>query len=134
MGQREVTVSNDAGGLRSTWSVGPHQGLADEQVEHGGADGGPEPHDFVLMGLGACTAMTLRMYADRKGWPLERVDVKLGLEKFVDGGTKSTRITRTVVVVGPLDDEQRGRLLEIANKCPVHQTLSGPIRIDSALG
>jgi putative redox protein len=86
------------------------------------------------MGLGACTAMTLRLYADRKGWPLDAVHVTLGLEKVVHEGKKSTRIQRTIRVEGALDDEQRARLLEIANKCPVHQTLSGEILITSALG
>ncbi len=104
--------------------------LADEPIEVGGSNTGPDPYDWVTAGLGACTSMTLRMYADRKGWPLQRVTVRLSHAKqhnkdCVDCGPKD-RIdvfTRDIEIAGDLSTEQRSRLLEIADRCPVHRTL-----------
>jgi putative redox protein len=115
--------------FRQSIEIGPHALTADEQKEVGGDDTGPAPHDFLLAALGACTSMTLKMYAERKGIPLEKVEVHLSQEKKDDGH----HITRRITLVGALDADQRARLLEIANKCPVHKTLTGKISIDSSI-
>ena len=123
--------------FQQTVSIGPHRLLADEPISSGGADTGPGPYDFVLAGLGACTSMTMRMYADRKSLPLERVTVTLKHSKIhaEDCAECETRegmldqIDRTIAMEGALDAEQRGKLMEIADKCPVHRTLTSEIRI-----
>jgi uncharacterized OsmC-like protein/fermentation-respiration switch protein FrsA (DUF1100 family) len=123
--------------FQQTVSVGPHRLLADEPVTSGGEDSGPGPYDFVLAGLGACTSMTMRMYADRKSLPLERVTVTLRHSKIhaqdcAECETKEgmlDQIDRTIAMEGALDAEQRGKLMEIADKCPVHRTLTSEIHI-----
>ena len=118
-------------------SIGPHQMLADEPVAAGGEDSGPGPYDFVLAGLGACTSMTMRLYADRKSLPLERTTVTLKHSKIhaQDCAECETRdgmldqIDRVIAMEGDLDAEQRKKLLEIADKCPVHRTLTSEIHI-----
>ena len=118
--------------------TGPHRLLADEPVELGGLDSGPGPYDFLLAGLGACTSMTIRLYADFKKIPLENVSVRLNHEKKIhtkdcedceNKVTKVDHIDRAITLEGPLDAEQRKRLMEIADKCPVHQTLESKIDI-----
>jgi len=116
---------------------GPHRFLADEPVKVGGLDSGPGPYDLLLAGLGACTSMTLRLYADGKKLPLKRVSVRLTHNKIhaedcLNCETKEgmvDRIDRTITFEGALDAEQRKRLLEIADKCPVHRTLKSEIDI-----
>ncbi|RXH40265.1 bifunctional alpha/beta hydrolase/OsmC family protein [Bradyrhizobium zhanjiangense] len=118
-------------------SVGPHRLVADEPVAAGGEDAGPGPYDFLLAGLGACTSMTMRLYADRKSLPLDRVTVTLKHSKIhaKDCAECETRegmldqIERDIAMEGALDAEQRNRLMEIADKCPVHRTLTSEIRI-----
>lgn len=122
-------VENGRGKYQVDISVGPHAMIADEPVESGGNDCGPQPHDFLLAGLGACTSMTLRMYAERKGFALEQVKVHLTRRK--DGAVEE--MTREITLIGDLDDGTRQKLLEIANKCPVHKTLTGEIKILTAL-
>lgn len=101
-----------------------HSLLADEPEKVGGNDFGPAPYELVTAGLGACTAMTLQMYARRKNWPLDRVEVELDHSKEVDEAGESVDIfTRKIRIKGALDETQRARFLEIANKCPVHRTL-----------
>ena len=118
-------------------AVGPHKFLADEPASVGGLDSGPGPYDLVLAGLGACTAMTLRLYAERKSLPLDQVTVRLTHAKVhaadcAECETKEgmiDRIERAITFTGNLNDEQRARLLEIADKCPVHRTLTSEIEI-----
>lgn len=122
--------------------VRDHAFLADEPRDVGGDDIGPTPYDLLLAGLGACTAMTIRMYAGHKKWPLESVSVRLRHEKkhaedcadCEQKGARLDHIEREVALVGPaLDEAQRARLLEIANRCPVHRTLHGDIRESTRL-
>jgi putative redox protein len=127
---RTATVTTAPGKFRQTVRIGPHTLVADETAEDGGDDAGPAPHEWILAGLGACTSMTVGGYAKRKGWPLEAVEVSVAGAHV--GGTFV--LTRSVLVKGDLSEEQRARLLEIANKCPVHKSLSGPIRIETTIG
>ncbi|TAL73334.1 MAG: OsmC family peroxiredoxin [Rhodanobacter sp.] len=105
---------------------------ADEPVAEGGGNTGPAPHRLLLSALGACTAITLQMYAARKGWALRHVEVELA---FNPEGTpkEGNDITRVITLEGDLDAEQRDRLLQIANKCPIHRVLTGEVRIASSL-
>jgi uncharacterized OsmC-like protein/alpha/beta superfamily hydrolase len=120
-------------------TVGPHRLLADEPVAAGGEDTGPGPYDFLLAGLGACTSMTMRLYADRKSLPLTRTTVTLRHSKIyaqdcADCETKAgmlDQIERVITMEGALSAEQRQKLMEIADKCPVHRTLTSEIHIVS---
>ncbi|WP_116205131.1 OsmC family protein [Amycolatopsis circi] len=136
-----TVVVTDAGSGRYTQRVttAGHEFLADEPTSVGGADAGPTPYDLLLSALGTCTSMTLRMYADRKGIPLTRTTVRLRHDRVhardcerceTEVGLIS-RITREISLEGDLDDAQRARLLEIADKCPVHRTLSHEIAIET---
>jgi putative redox protein len=124
---RDVLVVSDGSKFGQDISIGSFQLRSDEPVELNGADTGPEPHELLLAALGACTSMTLRVYAERKGWPLRRAQVTLtGAQadgKYV--------ISRQIIMDGELDAEQRQRLLEIADKCPVHRTLTGEVQIET---
>jgi uncharacterized OsmC-like protein/alpha-beta hydrolase superfamily lysophospholipase len=121
--------------------AGRHRLRADEPLSAGGSDTGPSPYDLLLAALGACTAMTLRLYADAKQLPLERVSVDLAHNKIhaVDCAECETRegkidrIDRVLTLEGPLDDAQRAKLLEIADKCPVHRTLHSELKVSTAL-
>ena len=123
--------------LQQLVSVGPHRLLADEPLAAGGDDTGPGPYDYLIAGLGACTSMTMRLYADRKSFPLDRVTVTLAHSKIYakDCAECETRegmldqIERVIRIDGELDAEQRKKLMEIADKCPVHRTLTSEIRI-----
>lgn len=114
------------GKFQTMVKVGRHRMLADEPLSFGGYDSGPAPYDFLSIGLGACTSMTLRMYADRKKIPLERVSVHVRHEKRAapeDPNTKIDHFERHITLEGEIDAQTRERLLEIADKCPVHRTL-----------
>lgn len=121
-------------GLRVTAQLGTHTVVIDEPVTDGGTDQGPTPTDLLLAALGACAAITTKMYATRKGWPLEGVEIDLNMEKFksVDypGYTGTAQFVnefrQRIQFKGPLTQEQRERLLEIAGKCPVHRILTAP--------
>jgi len=127
-----------AGKFQQEILTGPHHLLADEPLKVGGLDSGPGPYDFLLAALGACTSMTVRLYADFKKIPLENVSVRLNHEKKIHSKdcedcdskvTKVDHIDRAITLEGTLDDSQRKRLMEIADKCPVHQTLHSRIDI-----
>ena len=137
-----VTVAEaGAGKYRQHVKAGRHRGLADEPVSAGGDDAGPSPYELLLSALGACTAMTLRMYADLKKLPLKHISVELRHEKIHAEACqhcetkegKIDRIERVVTLEGDLSDEQRNRLLEIANKCPVHRTLHSEVWVPTSL-
>ena len=136
-----VVRETGEGKFQQTVTVGPHHLLADEPVASGGNDTGLSPYDFLIAGLGACTAMTLRLYADQKKLPLARVSVTLSHAKIhaadcAECETKEgkiDRIERTITLEGALDEAQRKRLLEIADKCPVHRTLTSEVDIRTAL-
>jgi uncharacterized OsmC-like protein/alpha/beta superfamily hydrolase len=136
-----VVTETGAGKFQQFVAIGPHRFLADEPIAAGGRDSGPSPYDLLIAGLGACTAMTIRLYADLKALPLTGVSVRLTHAKIhaADCETCETkegkldRIERTIALEGPLDDAQRARLLEIADKCPVHRTLTSEVEIRTAL-
>lgn len=128
-----VVAENGQGRYQQAVTVGQHQLIADEPVSVGGADAGPAPFDLVMAGLGACTSMTLRMYAERKGLALAHVSVALSHEKITLDGVARDRIERTITLAGDLTPEQRQRLLEIANKCPVHRALTQSFVIESTV-
>jgi len=127
---RDVAVGWAGGKLAQDVEVAGHGIRSDEEVAKGGEDTGATPHELLLAALGSCTAMTLKAYAERKGWPLEDVKVTLNAAN----GEGAYIITRQVALHGPLDAEQRQRLLEIADTCPVHRTLMGEIKINTTPG
>ncbi len=127
---RTVFVKGGQVNYVQTISAGSHVFPADEPVEVGGLDAGPNPFELLLAALGTCTSITLRMYADRKSWPLEDVQVRLA---FVDFDNGKTGIEEEVSLTGDLSEDQYRRLLEIAGRCPVHRTLSSPVPIQTRL-
>jgi uncharacterized OsmC-like protein len=139
---RSVVVRGSAAGFAQEIVAGPHRMAADEPVSVGGTDTGPNPYDFLLAALGACTSITVGMYARRKGWPLEEVTVNLRHAKIhasdcAECETKEgmlDRIERDIHFAGSLTNEQRSKLLEIANKCPVHRTLTSEVVIKTRAG
>ncbi|MEM9929803.1 MAG: alpha/beta fold hydrolase [Bacteroidota bacterium] len=134
--QAKETVAvrlNAADGYTTDIKARHHALVGDEPASVGGNDFGPSPYELVTAGLGACTAMTLHMYARRKKWPLESVEVNLEHYKEKRDGEKVDVFTRTISIKGPLDEEQRTRLLEIANRCPVHRTLEGEVVVETRL-
>jgi putative redox protein len=105
--------------------------VADEPVDKGGKDIGFSPKELLASALAACTSATVRMYADRKQWPLDEVKIDIDLER--DESANKTVINRKVQFIGNLDDEQQKRLLAVANACPVHKILSNPIEINTSI-
>jgi len=136
----EVIVSS-VGYLKQQITDGAHTFLADEPLEAGGSDAGPDPYSLLLGALGACTAMTLQIYARRKEWPLEQVEVSLKHSRIHAGDCddcvatdgKIEQIERYISLTGKLNKEQKARLLEIAERCPVHKTLASGVSIKSYL-
>lgn len=144
-GDVSVSLNVDDAFTCELFASGHHQ-LADEPKSYGGKELGPTPYNYLLSGLGACTAMTLHMYAKRKKWPLERATVHLHHDKIHakdcescddetknSSGLKIDTISRKVELVGDLDQEQRQRLLEIADRCPVHKTLEAEVVVKTSL-
>lgn len=135
----EVWVRGGAEGYENQVLAGRHRQIADEPLGVGGTDRGPTPYDYLLAALGACTGMTLRMYADRKKWPLSGTEVRLKHSRIhakdcAECETESGKIDlieREISLQGELDDQQRDRLMEIADRCPVHRSLTGEILVRS---
>ena len=136
-----VVASTGVGAFQQLMLDGRHALHADEPRSAGGDDTGPGPYELLLMALGSCTSMTVHLYAARKKWPLQQVVVRLRQERAhardcadcEQPGAMVHRIEKTIELIGALDDAQRRRLLEIADHCPVHRTLTSKIEIESAL-
>lgn len=136
---REVVVRGSAAGFAQTIVVADHELKADEPIDVGGTDTGPGPYDLLLAALGSCTSMTVALYARRKQWPLEAVTVRLRHSRIhaddcADCETKMGMldlIERDLEFHGPLDESQQSKLQEIADKCPVHRSLTSEIVIRS---
>jgi putative redox protein len=128
-------------GLVQQIQAGPHALIADEPAAAGGTDAGPDPYALLLAALGACTSMTLRLYAGRKGWPLREVQVELDISRVYaedcahceDPRAMVDQVRRRITVAGALDSTQVARLGEIAKKCPVHKTLVAGLRVEDEL-
>ena len=141
MANREVVVTSSSAPFAQQIEAGPHVFQSDEPVASGGSEAGPNPYDLLLAALGSCTSMTVLLYARRKRWLLERVRVRLthAREHAQDcaecegGKRRLERIERHIELSGTLDSEQRSRLLAIAERCPVHQTLTARIEIHTTL-
>ncbi|MEM7181842.1 MAG: alpha/beta fold hydrolase [Spirochaetota bacterium] len=139
--QQVVVSSRGEDGFYTTVQAAGHSLIADEPEKYGGTNLGPGPYDYLLTALGACTSMTIQMYARRKKWHIEDVRIHLSHDKVYSqdcadcetSGTKVDRIIRQIELIGDLSEEQRTRLLEIADKCPVHKTLHSEIQIESSL-
>ncbi len=140
MDQEEARVIASTGkGLCTEVSANGYALVADEPVEFGGTGAGPTPYDYLLAALGSCTAMTVRMYADRKGWPLESVRVRMkhgrihakDCEECETENGRIDKIELELELEGPLDEEQRRRLKEISEQCPVHRTLDSEVLIET---
>ena len=132
-----VVIVRSESGLRQEVTAGRHTLVADEPQASGGTDTGPDPYALLLAALGACTAMTLRLYAERKKWPLGAIRVELSHSRVYaedcagceNPGTRVEGITRSIVLSGPLDAAQVARLAEVARRCPVHKTLTGGVQV-----
>lgn len=130
----KATVRLGREGLRTDIQIRNHTIHADEPTDSGGTDTAPSPTELLLGALGSCMAITARLYAQRKGWPLEGVEVALDVERFAgkeyaaySGDAAFVHEVRNQIVLhGPLDDEQRARLLDIASRCPVHRIVENP--------
>jgi len=126
-----VTVQGSSTAFVQKVQAGRHCFLTDEPAAAGGEDTGPSPYDLLLAALGSCTSMTISLYARRKRWPLEGVTVRLRhlRQKPMNDEAEVDVIEREIVLHGVLSDQQRARMLEIANRCPVHRTLSAQVEI-----
>ena len=138
---RSITVTIGTDHYHTEISAGNHELVADEPQSAGGTDHGPDPYALLLSALGACKAITVRMYADRKQWPLERLELTLTHERVHANDCEDCEHEDGLISViechvaphGDLSDEQRARLLEIADKCPVHKTITGPNHVRTRL-
>ena len=136
-----IACESSAGRYALDLAAGPHQLTASEPADVGGADTGPTPYELLAAALAACTTLTLRMYTDRKGWQLGRLTVavrysRVHAEDCAGCETRAThldRFERVIEVAGAIPPEQQAKLLEIADKCPVHRTLHGPVEVTTRL-
>lgn len=132
-----VIVHGTAAGFAQKIDIGPYHIDADEPISYGGTDSGPSPYDLILAALGSCTSMTIGLYARKRSWPVEKISVSLWHSKIHaqdcdDCETKDGRIDRIEMEIhldGAVTDEQRAKLMEVAGKCPIHQTLTHEINI-----
>jgi len=123
--ERSATVTRRSGQTYTTdIRIRSHELIADEPAEKGGEDLGPTPVELLLASLASCSAITLEMYAGRKGWPLEGVSVEITKEPDPDSPHKADLLRQRITLLGPLDDDQRARLLLIAGRCPVHRLIA----------
>lgn len=127
----KVVVSTAKTKYETKISAGKHHWISDEPKEKEGTDLGPMPTELLASSLGACTSITVRMYADKKEYPLDSVEVHVTIDKR---SSEDHQFTRVVILSGNLSTEQRERLLAVANACPVHKILSGKIEIQTFLG
>lgn len=134
MESRVVVRAVEGAPFESEIRVRGHGLRSDEPTGTGGTDRGPTPTELLLAALGACTSMTLRMYARRKGWDLRDVEVSLDRVPLEEKGGPEAEIRRTIRLEGDLDGDRRKRLLEIAGKCPVHRALHGAVRVRTTEG
>ena len=126
---RKVETQFSSGTYDQSVTVGSHYLMSDVDATKGGGDSGPSPHEYLAAALASCTGMTLKMYAGRKSWELENAVVTVDISRSDD----IERFTRTISLVGNLDAEQTARLMDIADKCPVHKALIGTIAIETQL-
>ncbi|TAH41204.1 MAG: OsmC family peroxiredoxin [Bacteroidetes bacterium] len=127
--KQNIIVTNNGAEYETTSFTGTHTITGDEPEELGGTDKGPTAHQYLLSALGMCISITLRMYANRKKWDLQKVTVNLNMEKNPEDNGESTIIYKKIDLEGNLDDDQLKRLMIISEKCPVHKTLLGTIHI-----
>ncbi|MDX1641178.1 MAG: OsmC family protein [Balneolaceae bacterium] len=126
---------------KTVMTAGNHELIADEPEKAGGGDEGPAPYDYLLMALGSCSVITMKMYADRKEWPVEDIYIEMrhskvhaeDCEDCDDPKARIDKIEKDIIVKGDLDDKQLNRLLEISKKCPVHKTLLNDMEIESTV-
>lgn len=126
---RKVETQFGSGAYEQRITVGSHHLLSDVDTSKGGSDSSPSPHEYLAAALAACTGMTLKMYASRKSWGLENAIVTVDINRVDD----VERFTRDITFVGNLDAEQTARLMDIADKCPVHKALIGTITVETRL-
>jgi putative redox protein len=129
MSERRLTATLGREGYTTVMSTRTHTLVADEPLDIGGGDVPANPYEYLMASLASCTAITMRMYAERKGWPMEGVDVTIQMS-----AERLPSITRTLEVRGPLDDAQRARLVEIADACPISRLLKAGVAITTAPG
>jgi putative redox protein len=128
-----VTASIGKEHYNTTLTYGAHAFFVDELPENGGKDTGPSPSGLIASSLASCTAITLRMYADRKGYDVEKIDVKVALTRKDESGISHSLFEQKIFVTGNISESERKRLLEIADKCLIHKTLKGEITITSTI-
>ena len=121
----KVTAQFDSGKMKHVLQTGVHKVYSDVSLSEGGEDQGPSPHDLIAMSLASCTGMTLKLYSQKKGWPLENTIVTIEIVKTAE----KTVFNRQLEFIGSLDESQKKRLIDIANHCPIHKVLSGKIEI-----
>jgi putative redox protein len=129
----KVKVTSTGKGLRQEIQAGSHKITADAPKSVGGDESGLDPHELLMASLGACTAMTLKIFASKRDWKLDHVAVELDEEQVEEGGKKVTRLTRNIAVEGDLTQEQLDTLKQIADKCPIHKILVGEKIIETQL-
>jgi len=128
-----VTVSIGSEKYKTEVIIGKHTLQIDEPESIGGKDLGPTPIDLLLSSIGTCKAITMRMYADNKNWPLEKIEINLSLEVVKNNANQFTQIDVEVNLVGNLDEQQKERIIKVGDKCPVHKMMSNPFQIETRL-